>query len=53
MLFCIGFNVETLEYKNLKLTVWDVGGQTTIRKLWEYYFSGTKVNIQLLVKLLE
>lgn len=22
-----GFNVETIEYKNLRLTVWDVGGQ--------------------------
>jgi small GTP-binding protein len=22
----IGFNVETLEYKNIKFTVWDVGG---------------------------
>jgi GTPase SAR1 family protein len=23
----IGFNVETLEYKNIAFTVWDVGGQ--------------------------
>ena len=22
----IGFNVETLEYKNIKFTMWDVGG---------------------------
>jgi small GTP-binding protein len=22
----IGFNVETLEFKNIKFTVWDVGG---------------------------
>ena len=22
----IGFNVETVEYKNIKFTVWDVGG---------------------------
>ena len=22
----IGFNVETIEYKNIKFTVWDVGG---------------------------
>ncbi len=22
----VGFNVETLEYKNLRFTVWDIGG---------------------------
>lgn len=32
-LFClaIGFNVETVTYKNLKFQVWDLGGQTSIR----------------------
>ena len=37
----VGFNVETIEYKNLTMTIWDVGGQTSIRKLWRHYFSGT------------
>ena len=37
----IGFNVETIEYKNISFTVWDVGGQTRIRQLWEHYFTGT------------
>ncbi|KAF7268554.1 ADP-ribosylation factor 4-like [Rhynchophorus ferrugineus] len=37
----IGFNVETVEYKNISFTVWDVGGQTRIRKLWRHYFSNT------------
>ena len=23
----IGFNVETVEYKNIEFTVWDIGGQ--------------------------
>ena len=27
----IGFNVETVEYKNICFTVWDVGGQDKIR----------------------
>lgn len=27
----IGFNVETLQYKRLRFTVWDVGGQDKIR----------------------
>lgn len=41
----IGFNVETLEYKNIRFTVWDVGGQTRIRPLWECYYAGSKVNV--------
>eukprot|EP00416_Gambierdiscus_australes_P008845 CAMPEP_0171145240 /NCGR_PEP_ID=MMETSP0766_2-20121228/146962_1 /TAXON_ID=439317 /ORGANISM="Gambierdiscus australes, Strain CAWD 149" /LENGTH=212 /DNA_ID=CAMNT_0011609141 /DNA_START=70 /DNA_END=708 /DNA_ORIENTATION=- len=35
----IGFNVETVEYKNLSFTVWDVGGQDKIRPLWRHYFN--------------
>lgn len=37
----IGFNVETLSYKNLKLNVWDLGGQTLIRPYWRCYYSNT------------
>jgi small GTP-binding protein len=36
----IGFNVERVEYKNLSFTVWDVGGQERIRKLWRHYYQG-------------
>jgi GTPase SAR1 family protein len=32
----IGFNVETVEYKNINFTVWDVGGQDKIRPLWRW-----------------
>lgn len=28
----IGFNVETVEYKNISFTVWDVGGQDKVRQ---------------------
>ncbi|PRT57081.1 ADP-ribosylation factor 1 [Wickerhamiella sorbophila] len=38
----IGFNVETVEYKNISFTVWDVGGQDRIRPLWRYYFQNTQ-----------
>ncbi|PWZ08902.1 ADP-ribosylation factor 2 [Zea mays] len=50
----IGFNVETVEYKNISFTVWDVGGQDkkdcskhmiinlTIRPLWRHYFQNTQ-----------
>ncbi|KAJ6299047.1 hypothetical protein OIU76_020095 [Salix suchowensis] len=34
----IGFNVETVMYKNISFTVWDVGGQQKIRHLWRHYF---------------
>ncbi|CAJ1348968.1 unnamed protein product [Effrenium voratum] len=30
-----------LAYKNIKFTVWDIGGQDKIRALWRYYFQGT------------
>ncbi|KAH3732679.1 ADP-ribosylation factor 1 [Pelomyxa schiedti] len=38
----IGFNVETVEYKNLNFTVWDVGGQDKIRPLWKHYYQNTQ-----------
>ncbi|CDO95200.1 unnamed protein product [Kluyveromyces dobzhanskii CBS 2104] len=37
----IGFHVETLSYKNLKLNVWDLGGQTSIRPYWRCYYANT------------
>lgn len=38
----IGFNVETVEYKNINFTVWDIGGQDRIRPLWRHYFQNSK-----------
>ena len=38
----IGFNVETVEYKNICFKVWDVGGQDKIRPLWRHYFQNTQ-----------
>jgi small GTP-binding protein len=32
----IGFNVDTITYKSLALTVWDIGGQERIRMLWRH-----------------
>lgn len=34
----IGFNVETITFKNMNIHVWDVGGQDKIRPLWRHYF---------------
>ncbi|EAS34690.3 ADP-ribosylation factor 6 [Coccidioides immitis RS] len=38
----VGFNVESVTYKNVKFNVWDVGGQDKIRPLWRHYFTGTQ-----------
>mmetsp|Transcript_63121 Transcript_63121/g.121605 ORF Transcript_63121/g.121605 Transcript_63121/m.121605 type:complete len:181 (+) Transcript_63121:47-589(+) len=41
----IGFNVETVQYKNIKLQVWDLGGQTSIRPYWRCYYPNTNAII--------
>ncbi|GLE05939.1 hypothetical protein PINS_up021566 [Pythium insidiosum] len=37
----LGFDIQTLEYKEFKLNVWDIGGQQTIRSYWRNYFEQT------------
>jgi small GTP-binding protein len=37
----IGFSVETIEFKNLRFNIWDIGGQDKIRVLWRHYYPGT------------
>ena len=37
----IGFNVETVLYKNLQIVCWDVGGRDKIRPLWRHYYQDT------------
>jgi small GTP-binding protein len=34
----IGFIIETVKYKNIQFTIWDIGGQSKIRHLWKSYF---------------
>jgi ADP-ribosylation factor protein 1 len=41
----LGFNVESVQHKNLNLTIWDVGGQERIRRLWEYYYHNSNALI--------
>eukprot|EP00770_Monocercomonoides_exilis_P009302 MONOS_9257.1-p1 / transcript=MONOS_9257.1 / gene=MONOS_9257 / organism=Monocercomonoides_exilis_PA203 / gene_product=Arf1b / transcript_product=Arf1b / location=Mono_scaffold00375:26847-27725(-) / protein_length=190 / sequence_SO=supercontig / SO=protein_coding / is_pseudo=false len=36
----LGFNVEEVQFENLKFTIWDVGGQKRIRQLWNHYYEG-------------
>jgi tripartite motif-containing protein 23 len=44
----IGFNVETLEFRNVKITLWDVGGQHKLRPLWKHYYLNTQALIFVL-----
>jgi len=37
----IGFNVETVQYKNVSVITWDVGGRDKIRPLWRHYMADT------------
>lgn len=37
----VGFNLETVTYKNITFQVWDLGGQTGIRPYWRCYYSQT------------
>lgn len=34
----IGFNLEMLDYKELRFTIWDIGGQEIIRMFWKHYY---------------
>ena len=45
----IGFNVETVEYKNISFTVWDVGGQDKIRPLWRHYFQVRSLRVEFVL----
>jgi len=37
----VGFNVEHVQYKKIDMTMWDVGGQDKIRRLWRHYYLNT------------
>ena len=36
-----GFNIKNLAHEDFKLTVWDVGGQKTLRPYWANYYEGS------------
>jgi ADP-ribosylation factor 1/2 len=39
--------VETLQYKNVTFTAWDVGGCDKIRPLWRHYFQNCNALIHV------
>jgi small GTP-binding protein len=38
----IGFNVENIHYGDCQFTMWDIGGQPTLRPLWRHYLENTE-----------
>mmetsp|Transcript_5705 Transcript_5705/g.7713 ORF Transcript_5705/g.7713 Transcript_5705/m.7713 type:complete len:184 (+) Transcript_5705:359-910(+) len=43
----VGSNVESIEYKNLRFEVWDLGGQQQLRASWGTYFRTTDAVIMM------
>jgi ADP-ribosylation factor protein 6 len=43
----VGFSIESVKYKNIKLNVWDIGGQRAVREVWRHYM--VHVNLLLFV----
>eukprot|EP01061_Rhynchopus_euleeides_P002325 TRINITY_DN11790_c0_g1_i2.p2 TRINITY_DN11790_c0_g1~~TRINITY_DN11790_c0_g1_i2.p2 ORF type:complete len:204 (+),score=80.59 TRINITY_DN11790_c0_g1_i2:59-613(+) len=37
----LGFNIQSLQYREYTLNIWDVGGQQTLRSYWRNYFEQT------------
>ena len=44
----IGSNVEELTYNNVKFQAWDLGGQESIRALWDVYYVNTDAVIYVI-----
>lgn len=39
----LGFQINTINYNDFNLNVWDIGGQTSLRTFWGNYFDLTDV----------
>ncbi|XP_053171424.1 ADP-ribosylation factor 4-like [Scomber japonicus] len=37
-----GYNIETVEYKNISFSLWDVGSESIIRRMWKHYLENTQ-----------
>ena len=44
----IGSNVEEVQHKNIKLQVWDLGGQENLRSAWDAYYQSTDAIIYVI-----
>lgn len=39
----LGFEIRTVEFEGFRLSIWDVGGQRSLRAYWRNYFESTDV----------
>lgn len=39
----IGSNIEEISHNNVKFLAWDLGGQETMRTVWDAYYLNTDV----------
>ncbi|KAG4098052.1 ADP-ribosylation factor 2 [Neocallimastix lanati (nom. inval.)] len=44
----IGSNVEEITYKNMKMVMWDIGGQESLRTSWVTYYTNAKALIMVI-----
>jgi len=44
----IGSNVEEITYKNIKMVMWDIGGQESLRTSWVTYYTNAKALIMVI-----
>ncbi|KHJ88438.1 ADP-ribosylation factor family protein [Oesophagostomum dentatum] len=40
-----GFNVETVKYRDVAFTIWDIGGNQRVRHIWKHYYVNVKAVI--------
>ncbi|KAK6754666.1 hypothetical protein RB195_013571 [Necator americanus] len=40
-----GFNVETVDYRDVSFTIWDIGGNQKVRHIWKHYYVNVKATI--------
>lgn len=38
----VNYDVQTITHRKLKMHVWDVGGQDSLRPFWRHYLTGTQ-----------
>eukprot|EP01038_Epipyxis_sp_PR26KG_P011653 gene11653-15605_t len=43
-----GFNIKSLTHGDIKLNVWDIGGQKSVRPYWRNYFESTDAVIYVI-----
>lgn len=44
-----GFHVKTFEKEGLKMTFWDLGGQRSIRGVWENYYEANDAIVNFFI----